>query len=240
MIIIPDVHGRTFWKDAVKGREEEEIVFLGDYVDPYCGLEDVQPSDGLNALQQVIAFKQQHPDNVTLLLGNHDLSYLSPYLIQCRHDDENHDAIHQLLKDNLHLFQLAREYQFGDTLLLFSHAGIVPGWLRQHEDLFGQVTPTNVTERINELFHEGQLYQALGDMSMFRQGDKNYGSCVWADIFEHIELKDTADETFFPSTYQIFGHTQQIDENLIITNTFACVDCHHALILDSQGDLIKI
>ena len=35
MIIIPDIHGLNFWKEAVAGREEGIIVFLGDYLDPY-------------------------------------------------------------------------------------------------------------------------------------------------------------------------------------------------------------
>ena len=34
MIIIPDIHGRDFWKE-VTAIEDEEFVFLGDYVDPY-------------------------------------------------------------------------------------------------------------------------------------------------------------------------------------------------------------
>lgn len=78
MIIIPDIHGRTFWKYAVKGRETEEIVFLGDYVDPYTELEGIEPSKGLVALKEVIEFKKHHPENVTLLLGNHDLCYNFP------------------------------------------------------------------------------------------------------------------------------------------------------------------
>ena len=42
MIIIPDVHGRKFWRNAVKGFETEKIVFLGDYVDPYPCLDNAQ------------------------------------------------------------------------------------------------------------------------------------------------------------------------------------------------------
>lgn len=83
MIVIPDVHGRTFWKDAVKGRENEEIIFLGDYVDPYVR-EGSKPEDGLTALQEVIEFKKQHPLSVTLLLGNHDLGYIIPHFCMCR------------------------------------------------------------------------------------------------------------------------------------------------------------
>ena len=36
ILIIPDVHGRTFWhyaKDHVD--EYDKIIFLGDYLDPY-------------------------------------------------------------------------------------------------------------------------------------------------------------------------------------------------------------
>ena len=75
MIIIPDVHGRTFWKEAVKGRENEEIVFLGDYIDPY-GYEGITPEEGIIALEDIIKFKQDHPNNVHLLLGNHDAGYI--------------------------------------------------------------------------------------------------------------------------------------------------------------------
>ena len=35
-IIIPDIHGRDFWRWVVAHRKEEEtVVFLGDYLDPY-------------------------------------------------------------------------------------------------------------------------------------------------------------------------------------------------------------
>ena len=37
MIIIPDVHGRTFWRQAVNEYlGKEHILFLGDYLDPYA------------------------------------------------------------------------------------------------------------------------------------------------------------------------------------------------------------
>ena len=36
-LIIPDVHGRSFWKKAIKKHFDEcdHVVFLGDYIDPY-------------------------------------------------------------------------------------------------------------------------------------------------------------------------------------------------------------
>ena len=34
-IVIGDVHGRKFWKDAIGYENEVPVIFLGDYLDPY-------------------------------------------------------------------------------------------------------------------------------------------------------------------------------------------------------------
>ena len=34
LIIIPDIHGRPFWRRAVEEYPGEEFIFLGDYLDP--------------------------------------------------------------------------------------------------------------------------------------------------------------------------------------------------------------
>ena len=37
ILVIPDVHGRIFWKEPVKKYMDavDRVVFLGDYLDPY-------------------------------------------------------------------------------------------------------------------------------------------------------------------------------------------------------------
>ena len=36
ILVIPDLHGRTFWKEPIAHKEDfDHIVFLGDYFDPY-------------------------------------------------------------------------------------------------------------------------------------------------------------------------------------------------------------
>ncbi len=108
MIIIPDVHGRTFWKSAVEGREDQDILFLGDYVDPYTYLEGIAPYSGLVSLLEIIDFKKANMDRVTLLLGNHDLCYISNLLpLSDRYDEENASVIRDTLLANLSLFQIA-------------------------------------------------------------------------------------------------------------------------------------
>ena len=73
MIIIPDVHGRTFWRKAVKEyMGDEPILFLGDYLDPYA-YEEISPADAFEVFHEIMDIKKSNPEAVTLLLGNHDL-----------------------------------------------------------------------------------------------------------------------------------------------------------------------
>ena len=41
ILVVPDVHGRLFWKEPVKEFFDtvDRVVFLGDYLDPYEGEE---------------------------------------------------------------------------------------------------------------------------------------------------------------------------------------------------------
>jgi len=236
MIIIPDIHGRDFWKESVLGHEDEDIVFLGDYVDPYTTIEDVETSDGLRSLTEVIAFKLQHPANVTLLLGNHDLSYLSRYISRCRHDYAHHREIRRLLLDNLSSFQIAAERNVDNRRFLFTHAGVLPDWVEYNEIVFGELERGYDADVLNALFHSNQLYQALADVSGYRGGRQDAGSCVWADLYEHLDYCFRR-ASRGPDVYQIFGHTLQPDNQPVITDRFACLDCRHAFLLDENGQL---
>lgn len=246
MIIIPDIHGRDFWKEAVKGRESEKIIFLGDYVDPYPA-EGIAPEKGMQTLIEVIEFKKKHMENVVLLLGNHDLSYVSNYLPKCRHDYVNHHIICSLLKENMPLFDIVHEAYVSDIRILFSHAGILPDWLDDNVNIIGKIEPGDEARHLNHMFHDDHIYAALGDVSPFRGGHVKHGSCVWADIDEFIGIGNYIpgwnqivphDEPFpipnnpsmLPDCFQVFGHTQL--KAPIITDWFAGLDCHKAFTLD--------
>ena len=74
MIIIPDIHGRTFWKDAVKqAREDEQVIFLGDYMDPYPQ-EEISFEQTTSNLKEIISYKKENMDKCVLLLGTMTLS----------------------------------------------------------------------------------------------------------------------------------------------------------------------
>ena len=72
-LIIPDLHLREFWKDEVKDWNGS-IIFLGDYLDPYPYEWKDEYPNSIQYLLDILNFKDQNPDRVTLLLGNHKLS----------------------------------------------------------------------------------------------------------------------------------------------------------------------
>ena len=74
ILIIPDIHGRIFWKEPCKEFKGKHIVFLGDYLDPYKH-QNILEKTALENFKEILEFKKNNKDLVTLLLGNHDLHY---------------------------------------------------------------------------------------------------------------------------------------------------------------------
>ena len=71
IIIIPDVHGRTFWKDAVykyRNVEGVHIVFLGDYLDAYKDIDGIEAEDAIANFEEIIDVARS-ANNITLLIS---------------------------------------------------------------------------------------------------------------------------------------------------------------------------
>lgn len=73
-LLIPDIHGRTFWRDAIENTSWSHVVFLGDYTDPYP-YEGISPEEAHNNFIDILHYTVDHRDQTTLLLGNHDMHY---------------------------------------------------------------------------------------------------------------------------------------------------------------------
>ena len=56
ILVIPDVHGRTFWKEAIVKYPDLPVVFLGDYLDPYA-YENITQEDALAKFQRDISLQ---------------------------------------------------------------------------------------------------------------------------------------------------------------------------------------
>lgn len=214
-LIIPDLHLRGFWKEAVK-KWNDPIIFLGDYVDSYSYEwdKDEQMPNPVDYLLEVINFKDCNPDRVTLLIGNHDESYIHEGLDASRHNYSLHDKLHQVFEEDIDYFQIAQ--QIDDTL--FTHAGVSKDWLKRH-DL--KLPETDADIYLNEIYKVSP--EIFWEMSWERGGWSQTGSPIWHDVREFdVEEEHT----------NIFGHTQLKDNPLKLQN-WACLDCRRPFIVDT-------
>ena len=224
LLIIPDVHGRTFWRYAVENMNYSHVVFLGDYIDPYPQ-EGIRPVEAFKVLIEIVKFAKDNPDTCTLLLGNHDMHYMSPAFASkaagSRFSYALEEAANCLFCENEELFSLAFEADFGPWHCLLTHAGINKHWYLRHSDVIGDLN----AENLNKLMQSKEGIDTLTDISQLRGGFSPSGSMLWADYNE------VARNGRFPGIYQIFGHTQHIDRKVRITRYVACVDCQKPLML---------
>lgn len=226
ILIIPDVHGRDFWKKAVEETPCERIVFLGDYVDPY-EREGITPEQALGVFFEVLDLKKTNPKKVVLLLGNHDMHYLSELFreMACgsRYDEDLSGIIFNLLNAQKKRFRLAHEEVVAGKRYLFTHAGVNALWYERHRETIKELTAKN----LNHLMATKKGVTALADIGKIRGGYLPSGSMLWADSDEMLLSEP------FPDVYQIFGHSQR--SHPLITQHYACVDCRKAFLLDERG-----
>ena len=229
LVIIPDVHGRGFWRKAVSENPGGEFIFLGDYLDPYRD-EGVTTEEAFRGLEEIIRFKEEHPDRVTLLWGNHDLHYMYPELMGSRYDFDNAERNAHMFWDHQALFKMAFETEAAGKRFLFSHAGVGMGWIRHNFPAL-QAEEVNATI-LNDLVGYPAFMSALEDVSAYRGGDKRYGSMVWADIHEQSDESNQ-----FPGVVQVFGHTL-MGVPFNFENRIYCLDCRRAFFLDYEDGRI--
>ena len=233
ILIIPDIHGRNFWKKAVEENMDkvDRIIFLGDYLDPYPW-EGITRKEAISNFQEIIDFKSENRDKVVLFVGNHDLAYIDKknYIVRSRYDSSNARHIEEMFRSHRSFFQLAHEELIGDKRYLFTHAGLQIGWYKKHEKLIGELTVNGM----NHLLGIPSGIKALCEASWSRGGWDQFGSIVWNDVTDcgsHVN-----DE--LPWDRQVFGHSQQ-DEHPIITDTHVCLDCRKAFILNDDGGFVE-
>jgi len=222
VMIIPDVHGRTFWREALTS-DADKIVFLGDYTDPYH-YEGINHDQALNELVDIIQFKDENPNRVILLWGNHDFHYLHPAYRASRYDDEYFERYNALFTDDLELFQAA---YFHNGTHLFTHAGVTKNWGDAH------LQPgLPIEQSINDLYKTTP--KAFFEVGYVRGGWHKSGSPIWADVSEHEVLLPWREDI-----HQIFGHSQQEKDPVFFNGNMACLDCREIFYL-IDNEIIKI
>lgn len=244
-LLVPDVHGREFWREPVtkvlSDDSDMHIIFFGDYVDPYPA-ENVTTEKALSVFHDILSLKDENPDRITLLLGNHDLHYIKPNIMgRVRYDYKRRYEIQDLMVENHDKFSLCKIVECEDgTRILISHAGVRTSWVEACHKLFGGYDITQFDEYLNARFQEcfeeedDELWDALSYISSYRGGLDSMGSLVWADLLEHVD----SDEPY-QDFVQIFGHSQlRFPIHWKDKNEFYCIDCHKTFVLDDEhGDV---
>lgn len=210
ILVIPDVHGRSFWREPIKEIDNfDKVIFLGDYMDPYG--DEATYEEALQSLKDIISLKKEYPNKVILLIGNHCVHYMFDEYCEAtsarpRFDYEHYKEIEQVYKENEKLFQIAWKCdneKYGRVL--FTHAGVT--------NTFKHVCGLDA-KLINRFFLEENV-AALASISWYRGGYNDTGSPVWADVREHLSNPVT-------DIFQIFGHTYLREP--IFEKNFAMLD----------------
>ena len=263
ILIIPDIHGRIFWKEAINKFPKEkypklDIVFLGDYVDPY-DFEGISRQDAINNFKEILEVANTD-DRVKLLIGNHDMHYWYNAPYKSRVDHKNYDIIKDMFLQNFTLFEVAFEKTINKQKYLFTHAGVTKQWY-EHLKFIGDISLQSkfgklsdeqkkyckflkkikpCAKDLNKLKINFQGQANLWMVSYARGGDYSNGSCIWEDLREWY-----FNGTEIEGLWQIFGHSRwgkddpndaYIDE----ARQFACVDTGSAWTLNNKGKLEKV
>ena len=252
ILVVPDVHGRTFWRSPIKQYLEEvdRIIFLGDYLDPYQD-EDIEcwPDELFDNFKKIIELKQKYEDKVVLLKGNHDQHYCSRYFYEwgrgSRCDKTHWKKYHLTFSLYRDLFQLAHIEQVNDTPYVFSHAGLTQYWLNKvnmqlwhlkDEEL--SIADPKFIDRINLLDDDegkGQeLLSVIGEARTAFYGEET-GSILWADIEEH-PINYAPELYGLNKVFQVFGHTR-LDVNvadMVKSNHLALIDSRQCFMIDGE------
>ena len=249
ILIVPDVHGRSFWREPVKEVLEKldtntKIVFLGDYVDPYIDefipqMEDDVTFDyqknAIVVLNDIIDLKYKFPNNIILLLGNHDCGYcIGEDICTCRRDRMNANVITEIFKENRNIFQLAYQEIIDGKNFIFSHAGISTNFINWS---YGEMDKDKIVDFLNEMWYvnDERKLNYLGVYDSYRgYSFTEWASPIWADIRQMYKL--TKENTI--GDFQVVGHTQlPTDGNPYISDYIGDFDCRECFYIDTKGNI---
>ena len=250
VLVIPDIHGDTFWKGPVLKYLEQvdRIVFLGDYLDPYPKEGKVYSPQGLfDNLMDIIDLKRANMDKVVLLKGNHDQHYASEmfryFACGSRCDTINWGVYNAVFVRNHELFKLAHLEEIKGIPYLFSHAGLTLNWINKVNSGLWKLADNKISlanpdiiERINALDDndEGQELLSIVGRSRSFIGAKS-GSILWADAEEHAIPK--APKAYgLNKVFQVIGHTRLDGDkaDLVEFDNLVFIDSQQCFMIDSD------
>ena len=207
-IIIGDVHCNRGWEKLVKAHPDaDEIIFVGDYLDPYSRFDkyDEDCVEGVKNFIKIVDFKRANPEKVTLLIGNHDFHYLSGAKESCsRYDDYFWNQCNPLFDELYKNGEIQVVKQFCNVLV--SHAGVSPAWFEAHiVEKMSEFSIEEIAVKVNELFISKIEAFRFFKMDFDGYGDHPMQSPMW---IRPTSLKFEMSKLEYPKLItQVVGHT---------------------------------
>lgn len=200
-IIVGDLHGK--FEIARKALDTPyNIVFLGDYLDSPTR----SGSDQIDTLLLVLEAAEDHPERVTALLGNHELSYLESSM-RCSGWKIATEAHVTHLRHRM--WKTLKNYYWLTPTCLISHAGVSKKILKA----------LKIT--LEDYIKEGEFYQ----IGRSRGGRSPYGGLFWCDWYEDFVHVPGITQVVGHSSYRKTGRNGVIKEPGILSKTFNLDDC---------------
>jgi len=180
---VGDIHGQVDMVEDALDSNADRIIFVGDIMDSWRR----SPEDQIRALRLLL---DHIGDRVSVVFGNHDLSYLYRSQRCSGYKDETQ------LMFNHHRDEVLEKFKpfVYEHNLLVTHAGLT---LRLWED--HQLTLDNFQEKLAEWFRNPQQDSPYYQVGYARSGRKPYGGPVWCDLSEFEDI---------PGLPQVFGHSR--------------------------------
>ena len=197
-----DLHGNPIWKQIVEKEQDADLViFLGDYFDSFI----YSTVEQIYNFNEIIEFKKANPNNVILLIGNHDYHYfpeIGDRGISGYQGSAKATAISYELNKNRDLLQMA----FAHDNILFTHAGVGLSWIERLSYWMPDLLPPefnaqSISDYVNDVWKYKPLF--FNFIGRDDSGDDMGQTPIW--IRPRSLMKDG--QNFKKNLIQVVGHT---------------------------------
>lgn len=213
-LIIGDIHEKPSIAQSIINKHTDDvdkIILVGDYFDNW----NSECTEFINTAQWLIKLCQDNP-KVIPLVGNHDLSYITPMWAKCSGWSMIKQHAFYAYKDNI--VRLLQPYYLEGNLLV-THAGLA-------KDISLGVQ----AEAIEQAFLQPERYQPDLEAHTRDGGSENPAGIIWNRPHYNILSDDYV---------QIFGHTRH-SKPTWYQDQHLCIDTdlwHYVLVNVIQDDV---